>query len=71
MKNFPKPYVDSCAMTDVLRYLYSKSEDYDNERVNWETRLREDPDNEWYMEQIAEASAMASAFQRLADRLGK
>ena len=71
MKNFPKPYADALVMCDVLGFLYSKIEGYEDECAAWATHLQDEPDDEWYRQQIAEASAKAAACQRIVERLGK
>lgn len=71
MKNYPKNLADVSVLQKILEYLYSRAEDYTDQANKYKQDAEENGNDEYYMNMVAECTAMSAACVRLAEKLVK
>lgn len=72
MKKYPKALADVAVLKEVLDYIYRQAESAEDQAASYAEQLKnEDECTAWTPEYLAEYTAKAEAFVRLAERLAK
>jgi len=75
MKKYPKAFADVSVLKEVLDYLYRQAEQAENQAEYYEEEIKKAKEAEescgWHEECLAENTAKAEAYVRMAEKLAK